>query len=107
MVFFLNAEAKVYARYGGRDADNADQRQSLAGLKYTMESVFRMHDRTEKRFAPQTEKSPQYIRDIPGSRRSGRCMHCHEVKEALNADLQKTGHWSRDNVWRYPLPDNL
>src|SRR5438552_4015462 len=30
MVFFLNAEGKVYARYGGRDADSADKRPSLA-----------------------------------------------------------------------------
>ena len=45
MVFFLNAQEKVYARYGGRDADGPDSRQSLAGLHYTMESVLKMHAR--------------------------------------------------------------
>jgi S1-C subfamily serine protease len=34
-------------------------------------------------------------------------MHCHQVKETLNADLKRAGKWSRDAVWRYPLPDNL
>ena len=47
MVFFLNAEEKVYARYGGRDARNADSRQSLAGLHATMQSVLAMHARPE------------------------------------------------------------
>jgi S1-C subfamily serine protease len=34
-------------------------------------------------------------------------MHCHQVKETLNGDLQRKGAWSRDMVWRYPLPENL
>jgi S1-C subfamily serine protease len=34
-------------------------------------------------------------------------LHCHQVKEILNADLQRKGQWTRDLAWRYPLPDNL
>src|SRR5438067_12657941 len=59
MVFFLNAEGKVYARYGGRDAEGPDKRQSLEGLRYTMESVLRMHGRAEKSFAPKARTAPQ------------------------------------------------
>jgi S1-C subfamily serine protease len=34
-------------------------------------------------------------------------MHCHQLKEAINADLRRNGKWERDLAWRYPLPDNL
>jgi hypothetical protein len=107
MVFFLNAEEKVYARYGGRDAESPDSRQSLEGLHYTMKSVLAMHERHEKVFAPKAQETPQFIRDGFGFRRGGRCLHCHNVKEILIANLQKTGQWSREMGWRYPLPENV
>ena len=34
-------------------------------------------------------------------------MHCHQVKEALNAEFVRNGQWSRELAWRYPLPENL
>jgi serine protease Do len=106
MVFFLNAEGKVYARYGGRDGRNADNRQSLAGLAYTMQSVLAMHAQDSPTFAPRTAEGPKYIRGMAG-RGGGRCMHCHQVKENLNGNLKRTGQWTPDMVWRYPLPENL
>jgi hypothetical protein len=108
MVFFLNAEGKIYARYGGRDGVNADNRQSLAGLRYTMTSVLAMHERDEKAFAPRADEKSKFIRDVPGSRGFARgCFHCHQVKEVLHNALQKAGQWQLDMVYRYPLPDNL
>jgi predicted metalloprotease with PDZ domain len=107
MVFFLNAEEKVYARYGGRDAENPDKRQSLEGLRYTMKSVLQMHEREEKSFAPKSGDEPKYIRNLSSSIRGGRCLHCHQVKEVLNDDLRKKGKWTRETAWRYPLPENL
>jgi serine protease Do len=106
MVFFLDGNGKVYARYGGRDCYDPDNRQSLDGLRYTMESVLRMHGRAEKAFAPRSQEGSRFIREVSGAR-GGRCLHCHQVKEILNADLQRKGQWSRDLIWRYPLPDNL
>jgi S1-C subfamily serine protease len=106
MVFFLDAGGKVYARYGARDATDPDARQSLAGLRYTMSSVLEMHARQEKAYAPRTETGTKFARQIPGARQRG-CMHCHNIREALNGDLKRTGKWQRDLTWRYPLPDNL
>ena len=108
MIFFLNAEGKIYGRYGGRDARSPDGRQSPAGLHYTMQSVLAMHDRNEKSFAPASSEKPKFIRDLAGpSGFSHGCVHCHQVKEILNDRLQQAGQWSRDMVWRYPLPENL
>ncbi len=107
MVFFLNADGQVYARYGGRDAESADGRQSLDGLHYTMKSVLAMHANAAKECAPKSQESPRYVRDVPGGRRGGGCMHCHQVREVLNSRLRTAGQWTRDLVWRYPLPENL
>jgi hypothetical protein len=107
MVFFLNADGKVYARYGGRDGEDPDHRQSLAGLRYTMESVLAMHGRADKEFAPRTHEAPKYIQDVPGGRRTRGCFHCHQVKEVLNSDLVSRGEWNREKAWRYPLPENV
>jgi predicted metalloprotease with PDZ domain len=107
MVFFMNAEEKVYARYGGRDAESPDGRHSLAGLDYTMKSVLAMHERADKAFAPKSGATARFIKDVGGSRRGGRCLHCHQVKEVLAADLRKRGQWRHEMAWRYPLPENL
>ncbi|MFL5241627.1 MAG: Trx7/PDZ domain-containing (seleno)protein [Gemmataceae bacterium] len=106
MVFFLNKDKEIYGRYGGRDSESADSRQSLEGLKYAMQSVLGMHEREDKAFAPKSESSSQFIKEFNGRKSKG-CMHCHQVKEALDSELHRLARWSRDNVWRYPLPENL
>ena len=106
IVFFLNAENKVYARYGGRDATGADNRHSLEGLRYTMQSVLAMHEREAKLFAPRTDTQRMVARDVTGWYGGG-CMHCHQVKEAIYDKLKREGNWKRDQAWRYPLPENV
>jgi S1-C subfamily serine protease len=105
-VFFLNAEEKVYARYGGRDARGPDERQSLDGLRHTMKSVLDMHERKDRLFAPREEGTPKTIRQLSGGT-FRRCFHCHQVREVLNDKLERSGKWERELAWRYPLPDNL
>lgn len=104
MVFFLNADEHIYGRYGGRDEKDADARQSLAGLKYAMKAALESHD--SYRPKPNAKK-PQFksVRDY--SRRTRGCVHCHQAKEMIYDDLKRKGQWSRDLLWRHPLPDNL
>ena len=106
MVFFLSADEQIYARYGGRDSKNADNRQSLDGLRYTMESVLRMHREQRPEFTPRQDEKPKFIREVVGNQRRG-CMHCHQVKEALNREIVTRGEWTHNRIWRYPLPENL
>jgi hypothetical protein len=108
MVFFLNADEHVYGRYGGRDATSADARQSLKGLRYAMQAALDTHCLHEPPFEKPRRKEPRTIWQVSTASRSGRgCIHCHDVKEALNEELRASGQWSRDRVYRYPLPDNL
>jgi serine protease Do len=107
IVFFLDAQENVYARYGGRDAAGSDKRLSLEGLEYTMKAVLAMHQGEEKRFAPKAQKTPRHLGDMVRIPPGNRCLHCHQVKQVLDAVEQRGGKWSRDSVWRYPPPANL
>ena len=106
MVFFLNAHEKIYARYGARDATDADARQSLEGLRYTMQSVLQAHKNHSTDFAPLSSSKPFFVREETGVQ-GGHCLHCHQVKERINRKIVSDGDWSRDHVYRYPLPDNI
>jgi membrane-associated protease RseP (regulator of RpoE activity) len=106
VVFFLDADGKVYARYGARDAQGPDERQSLEGLHYTMASVLEMHARADRSFAPRAAEGEKYARELLGMRGRG-CVHCHNVREGLDYGLKRSGKWRREDAWRYPLPDNL
>ena len=106
MVFFLDADGKVYARYGGRDSHDADNRQSLDGLHYTMNSVLEMHARAKKEHAARTNEAVKTVRDLSSGTRRG-CTHCHQIKEAISTGERRSGKWDRESVWRYPLPENL
>lgn len=101
--FFLNADGKVYARYGQRDGKSAEDRQSLKGLAHTMQSVLDMHARPEPAFAPRDDDKAVTISDVAG--RSRRCYHCHNVKERLDAKLKRDGKWDREMAFRFPPPE--
>ncbi len=116
MIFFLDADERVYARYGGRDAKSADSRHSLSGLRYTMESVLAAHGRQKDAgqpegarldFAPKSQDSPKYLRDVAARSFARGCLHCHQVKEVFNNELRRAGKWDREMIYRYPLPENL
>jgi predicted metalloprotease with PDZ domain len=106
-VFFLGPDDQVYARYGGRDATSPDARQSLDGLRYTMQSVLAMHQLAERVFAPRPDPAVKYAHQINAPGRARGCLHCHNVRERLDAELKRMGQWTRELTYRYPLPDNL
>jgi S1-C subfamily serine protease len=105
MVFFLSADDKVYARYGQRNGKSADALQSLKGLHYTMKSVLDSLAGEKKLVSPKTYDNSVTIREIAGGGR--RCFHCHQVNEVFDKGLKEAGKWSREKVYRFPLPDNL
>lgn len=111
-MFLVNAEEKIYGRYGGRDGKNADNRISTAGLHYAMEAALDAHRRFPKEPElalpkPEVTRTTSDLRGRPGLGIGGRCTHCHQINEAMNAELVRSGKWTKDNLWRYPYPDNL
>ncbi len=107
MIFFLSPNEQIYGRYGGRDSNNADSRQSMAGLRYAMQAALATH-REQAKSPPKIDKQePVTIKDYARARRVGGCMHCHRAKEVIDDDIKRQGHWTRSMLWRYPPPDNL
>jgi hypothetical protein len=109
MAFFLNADGFVYGRYGGRDAESADSRVSLAGLRYSMNAALRRHRdhrAREPRQQPNPVRTPERYsaaRRLP----ERACIHCHQVNELRRETMQEAGKWRREELWVYPLPENI
>src|SRR5262245_50886433 len=107
-VFFLNADEKVYGRYGGRDARHADSWLSLAGLKYAMQAALTAHRQNGGAKPAARSDPPLRVEDFPATKqRRGECIHCHQVYEYRRSALKEAGKWNRDDLWIYPLPENV
>ena len=108
MAFFLNADEHIYGRYGGRDAKSAEARLSLAGLRYALSAALDAH-RRRPRAAPPPKQKPLRVEDYPAARRlkPGQCIHCHQVYEFRREQQKAEGKWNREEIWRYPLPENV
>ena len=106
-VFFLSADQKIYGRYGGRDARHPDERLSLPGLRYAMQAALAAHRQNGGRPAAPAEK-PLRVEDFPAAKgRRGECIHCHQVYEYRRAADKEAGRWKREDLWVYPLPENV
>jgi serine protease Do len=109
MAFFLSADEKVYGRYGGRDASGPDGHLSLAGLRYALSAALAAHQRKD-----QVKPTPRFGRPLLAENypaaarlRKGECIHCHQVNEFRREARKASGEWRREDVWAYPLPENV
>jgi hypothetical protein len=105
--FFLSADEVVYGRYGGRDAKSDEGRLSLAGLKYAMEKSLEQHAAGAKKPEPRGKAIRAEEYRAAKLRRNNECIHCHQINEFRRADAKAAGTWSRDDLWVYPLPENV
>jgi hypothetical protein len=106
---FLGPEGTVYGRYGGRTAQSPDDHLSLPGLRYAMKAALAAHQRHSPARTPDRELSPQTVEHYPAARQlsSRACIHCHQVYDFRRQDRQKAGTWRLEEVWVYPLPENI
>ncbi len=104
MAFFLNADAHVYSRYGGRDATSDDGRLSIAGLKMTMRRVLEQH-----RISDQPVRQP-HVPKVPSKLfavNAKQCLHCHQVWEGMRDAQRREGTFQPESLHVYPLPENI
>jgi serine protease Do len=108
MGFFLNANEKVYGRYGARAAESADGRVSLAGLRYAMRAALETHrrDPDARPSSPPRRRTVEQFRSFARFP-SGACVHCHQVYDLRREDRQADGSWRLEDVWVYPQPENV
>lgn len=116
MAFFMDAEDRFYARYGGREGKDPETFLTKLSLQSVMKDVLRLHrDKAVQtsRYEP-TAETPRTPEDIPPmtkmiSRRKPdqRCIHCHDVKTALLRQAQAEGNFSKEMIFTYPPPSAL
>src|SRR5690242_16460520 len=106
--FFLNADEKVYGRFGGRDAESPDKYLTLPGLKHAMRAALAAHKVELPRPAGEP-KTARVVEQYAAARRlrTGACIHCHQVYDFRREELKSAGKWSLDDVWVYPPPENV
>jgi hypothetical protein len=104
----LDADERVYARYGQRAGANADEQLSLAGLKYTLQKArdaFRRGDRPPPPPPDPARTAEQYA--AAKRMKADACIHCHQVYDFQREDLRAAGRWTNDVVWVYPPPHTV
>lgn len=118
---FINTDGVVYARYGTQSAEGSDAYNSIDGLLNTMNRVLELHadypknkaELTGKRGAPRAQSSAL---ELPGLRNPeklaqettrGNCIHCHNIHDAEHRHALETGTYSKEMLWKYPLPDSI
>jgi predicted metalloprotease with PDZ domain len=107
--FFLSPDEKVYGRYGGRDASSPDARLSLAGLRHALGAALDAHRREGQTKPPPRPGKPLLAESYPAAARlhKGACIHCHQVNEYRREARKASGEWRREDLWVYPLPENV
>jgi membrane-associated protease RseP (regulator of RpoE activity) len=107
--FFLSADETIYGRFGGRDAESAEKYLSLAGLKHALRAALIAHRKAPREKPPSEAKPARTVEQYAAAKklRDSTCIHCHQVYDFRREELKAAKKWSLDEVWVYPLPQNV
>ena len=107
--FFMNADEKIYGRFGGRDAASPDTYLTLAGLKHAMREALAAHRKEPKEKPKQDAKPVRTVEEYPAAKRlkPNACIHCHQVYDFSREEMKSAAKWTQEEIWVYPLPENV
>jgi hypothetical protein len=103
--FVMDADGRVYSRYGSRESANAEDQLSLAGLKHTLRKSLGAFRRGERPPAD-SPAPPQRVEQYAAAKRlrATACIHCHQVNDFRIEERVAAGAWSKADVWAYVHP---
>ena len=105
----MNADGKVYSRFGGRDSKDPMTWISMKVLINLMKAVEKEHKKYLKN--PNFKKPPKKtIADFPAYRKKlqkSKCVHCHQIHDAMQLQLRADGKWTKESLWYYPEPKRV
>jgi C-terminal processing protease CtpA/Prc len=117
MAFFMDAQDRFYARYGGRDDGSAESHLSKVSLLKVMQEVLRLHHMgtvQTSRYEPSAGpgRTPEEIASLARRIKAhkggqARCLHCHDIKQGELIDLREAGKFSRSMIFSYPMPSSV
>jgi hypothetical protein len=104
----MNAEGRTYGRFGGRDAGSSDRYLTVDAFHHALRSALEAH-RAGRIPTQEPGTGRDRVEDFPaaGKLRGDACIHCHQVYDFRREERQARGEWSREEVWGYPLPENI
>jgi predicted metalloprotease with PDZ domain len=107
--FFMNADERIYGRFGGRDADSPENYLTAAGLKYAMRAALVGHFADSKDQLTTPRQPLHTVDQYPAAKRlkQNACIHCHQVYDFERQQSRAEGKWLPDQVWVYPAPQNI
>jgi membrane-associated protease RseP (regulator of RpoE activity) len=107
MGIFLDAEGRIYARYGSVNPDTRESHNTVDGLLHTMDEVLKLHEKEPKpAHVPPKPYRPEDIPAMPAYAKNT-CIECHMVQTGLNAQVHKDNQFNRESLWVFPPPDNI
>jgi serine protease Do len=108
MAFFLSPDERVLGRFGGRLPDDTETYRTIDGLRFAMDAALKRFQQGPPPEMPAVTP-PRTIDQYPGIVKfaPNACAHCHHAYDLRREMLQDKGTWSLDEVWVYPLPENV
>lgn len=93
--FILNADERIYMRYGGRDA-STDTYLNLSSLELALEQGLELHRRYQRGDLPRQERpQPLFPRQIPllveRTLARNQCVECHLIGDYQNIHRERDG----------------
>jgi hypothetical protein len=106
---FMSADQLIFGRYGSRDADSSAGQLSMASLRYAMQRALARHRERQAEARPGTARPARTADSYPTAKRwkENACIHCHQAYEAERDSQRAAGRSRRDDLWVYPLPENI
>jgi len=94
--FLMNADERIYMRYGGRDAASPDTYLNLGSLELALKQGLELHRRNQQAEPTPAERPPPlFPRDIPllveRTFAQHRCVECHLIGDFQNMHRERDG----------------
>jgi len=94
--FILNADGRIYARYGGRDAHDADTYLNLDSLELALKQGLELHKQYQQgELKTEAPPKPLFPREIPllvkRTFDQHACVECHLIGDFQNLQRQQDG----------------
>lgn len=111
VVLMMDAEGRIYSRFGTNDAHHSPHLMSIPGLKKAMKDVLALH-RSKGPKPPAPPADPlRPATSYPAFQKlkmaKDACYHCHYENNARFAQARYDGVFKKEMVFQYPHPENL
>ena len=106
--FIMNADERIYMRYGGRDSQSQDSYLNLDSLAIALKQGLELHRQSKSgELKPQPRPAPLFAREMPmlaeRTFTQNRCVECHLIGDYQNLQRETDGTLDKlSHMYRSP-----